>query len=212
MQSITKVTEGYIRSHPSVRDCVKRGIINYSALAREIRKEEGLGPRVSEASILVAARRHREREREALLPLERRIRQVVRQSEMMIRNRMAFVVLDRDVHASGLARTEERIKREKGLFFSIEGTGTITVVLLERDLPAIRKQCRAGIVKEQAGLSLITLSSPELIEETPGVIAYLTDLFFQNDVNISQMMSCWRDTLFLIATEDIGKVTRFLSV
>ena len=48
------------------------------------------------------------------------------------------------------------------------------------------------------------------IENIPGVISYLTSLFSENGVNIEEFFSCWRDTVFVIAVNDLGKVLEFL--
>ena len=38
--NITKETENYIRDHPSIKDCLKKGLINYSSLSRKIGDEK----------------------------------------------------------------------------------------------------------------------------------------------------------------------------
>ena len=42
MVNITKITENYINKHPSVKDCVKNKLINYSSLTRQIAKNENI--------------------------------------------------------------------------------------------------------------------------------------------------------------------------
>jgi len=45
--NITKLSEKYINEHPSIKDCVRKGLINYSSLTRQIASElaEGISER-----------------------------------------------------------------------------------------------------------------------------------------------------------------------
>ena len=56
--SIQKRTEEYIKHHPSIKDCLKKDIVNYSALARLISKELKIK---SIEAISVACRRYQEK-------------------------------------------------------------------------------------------------------------------------------------------------------
>jgi len=38
MPTTTEITEKYLTEHPSIKDCLKQGIINYSKLSRKIAK------------------------------------------------------------------------------------------------------------------------------------------------------------------------------
>jgi len=48
------------------------------------------------------------------------------------------------------------------------------------------------------------------LEETVGVIAYLSNLLAENGINIIETMSTWTDTLFVISEKDIVKVMGLL--
>ena len=54
-KSIAVLTREYIKTHPSIADCLGDGLINYSALARKISKELAIK---KEEAILIAARRY----------------------------------------------------------------------------------------------------------------------------------------------------------
>ena len=42
MPTTTELTEKYLEEHPSIKDCLKHGIINYSKLSRKIAQEAEL--------------------------------------------------------------------------------------------------------------------------------------------------------------------------
>ncbi|MBO7409614.1 MAG: ACT domain-containing protein, partial [Candidatus Methanomethylophilaceae archaeon] len=54
-ESLAEKTRIYIDSHPSVKDCVSRGLINYSSLARMIMKDLDLD---NEEAVMIACRRY----------------------------------------------------------------------------------------------------------------------------------------------------------
>ena len=57
MVNITKLTESYIAEHPFVKDCLKKGIINYSSLTRQICSDLNLDIKKNFDAILIACRR-----------------------------------------------------------------------------------------------------------------------------------------------------------
>ncbi|MBI3026775.1 ACT domain-containing protein, partial [Candidatus Woesearchaeota archaeon] len=57
MPNITKLTENYILEHPSIKDCLKNGLINYSSLSRQIASDLNLNPKNNFDAILIACRR-----------------------------------------------------------------------------------------------------------------------------------------------------------
>ena len=67
------------------------------------------------------------------------------------------------------------------------------------------KKFKTDIINKKENLSLITLSSPG-IEDTLGAVAYISGLFFENDINIEEFMSCHHDTLIVIESGNLGKV------
>ena len=66
--TIAEVTRRYIEAHPAVRDCLGYNIINFTALARQIRADTGLP---NQEAIEVALRRY-QRLMRSDRPLEQR--------------------------------------------------------------------------------------------------------------------------------------------
>jgi len=58
--------------------------------------------------------------------------------------------------------------------------------------------------------SAIVIISPKQIIDVPGVIAYITDLLSSNGVNITQIISCYTDTLLIVDREDALKAYQIL--
>jgi len=58
MANITKITEKYVSEHPSIKDCLKKGLINYSSLTRQITKDLNIDLKKNFDAILIACRRY----------------------------------------------------------------------------------------------------------------------------------------------------------
>ncbi|MBI3033105.1 hypothetical protein HYY69_06530 [Candidatus Woesearchaeota archaeon] len=104
---------------------------------------------------------------------------------------------------------EKSIKKERELFFSIEGIKTITLIIQQKNKKLIEQKFKHNILNQQEELSLITISSPG-IENIPGAVYHISGLFFEHDVNIKEFMSCHDDTLIVIESCDIPKLMKFL--
>lgn len=207
--SITKLAERYILEHPSVKDCLKNDLINFSSLSRKIADDMDLGRRKNFDAILIACRRFQGKMRKEE-ELEKKILRVLKKSKVEIKNKMAAVVLEKDAYSGHLDSLEREIKKKREIFRIIESVSAITIITSEDFLPLIKKYFKNKIIVENRNLVEITIKSPEEIETTPGAYAYLCSLFGENSINIVETLSCWTDTIFLVKEEDAGKVINLM--
>ncbi len=206
--NITKITENYIESHPSVKDCLKRKLINYSQLSRQIMKDGSLKSSDFDA-VLIAARRYF-RKLSKSSAAEDKVRSLLSHSRIEIKNRVAVVVIDKHIFTDDLLELERKIKKSRSVFYAIEGTDAITIITSATFLDDIRSSFRSSLIKVWKELALVVISSPEEIEEIPGVFSYLSSLLSDRGINVLETMSCWSETLFIVAEKDIAKVLEAL--
>ena len=209
MANITKLTEQYIAEHPSVKDCLKKGLINYSSLTRKLCKDLDLDLKKNFDAILIACRRyHRKISKETVL--ENKIIKILADSKLEVKNKIVVVLVEKDIYYGHIIDLQKEIKKKSELFHIIEGSTTITIVTSHEFLAIVKKLFKNKIIKVTENLAEVTLKSSEDLEETPGVIAYLSTLLAENGINIIETMSTWTDTLFVIAEKDIAKVMGLL--
>lgn len=208
-KSTAELTNDYINEHPHVKNCLKKGLINYSALARHISRELGIKKKSSEAAILIASRRRRE-ELKREFSREREVSKLLLNSEIEIKNRMAVFILSKSVRFESLEKMQVCIKKESGLFYVLEGSDNYTIITQARFIRLIEKNAKNGVIKSSRNMVLINIKSPKEIEIIPGVLSYLTSLFAENGVNIHECLSCWTDTIFIIRSGDLNKSLKFL--
>jgi len=208
-QTTADMTCDYIKQHPDIKSCLKKGLINYSSLARMISKEIGTEKKTSKEAILVSARRLREKLRQEENK-DQMISELLAKSEMEIKNKICVIVLDKHIDIDKLDELEDSIRARSGAFYFIEGSENYSIITQDKYGDEIDKRFHAKIIKRHDDLVMINFKSPKEIEKTTGVISYLSSLFSENEVNIIEMFSCWTDTFFVISSSDFNKAVEFL--
>ncbi|MBI3309188.1 MAG: hypothetical protein HYZ79_07435, partial [Candidatus Melainabacteria bacterium] len=99
--NITKLTEQYISEHPSIKDCLKNGLINYSSLSRLIASDLSLSLEKKFDAILIACRRFRKKLKKEDTQ-ERKILSILKQSKIEIKNKIIAIVLEKDIFSGNL--------------------------------------------------------------------------------------------------------------
>ncbi len=207
--NIAKLTEKYIEGHPSIKDCVKKGLINYSALTRRIIQELNLDLKQNFDAVLIACRRYFGKvNKEAVL--EEKILELLRGSKVEVKNKIIAVIVEKNIFIDYLLDLEKEVKKKADVFHIIEGSNSITIITEEEYLTKINKLFKTKIIKENKNLVEIIVKSPKELETLPGVMGYLYSLFGENGINIIETMSTWTDTLFVIGEKDIGKAMDIL--
>lgn len=207
MPTITKITEKFISEHKSIKECLKKGLINYSALSRKIIKDLNLGKTVSKESILIASRRYKDKIKQN--DSDDKVLSIFKNSNIEIKNNIIVFTIDKNIYPESLIEIEKNLKIEKKLFFAIEGTNSITILVQKQNKEIILKKFKNNILHKKEDLSLITLTS-EGIWEVPGAVNFISGLFFENEINIEEFMSCHDDTLIVIESNEIEKAMKFL--
>ena len=209
MTTTTKLTEKYLSEHPSIKDCLKHGIINYSKLSRKIANELNILKKTSLEAILIACRRYEVKLKKEKI-LEDSILEILKKSELEIKNKIIVAIIDKKSFIGNLVGIEKKIRNKTDVFYAIEGTKVITIVISEKNLYDFKKLFNKNMLKISKNLAMITIKSPKELENTPGVNAYIFSLFGENGINIVEQMSCWTDTIIVISEEDISKAIKFL--
>ena len=81
------------------------------------------------------------------------------------------------------------------------------VYLLDRaDLPE-----RVSTLIKHDNCTMIVINSPEELEATVGVVAFLTTLLAEQNVNIVEFISCWTETIIVVDKKDSLKTYEALT-
>lgn len=210
--NITKQTEKYISEHPSIKDCLKKKLINYSSLTRLIANELGIDKKSNFDAILIACRRYAEKLKKDI-EVEKNILEILKKSKLEVRNKIIAAVIEKDIDFKNIIEMEKEVKEKNhDVMHVIEGANSITIITSIDFLDEIKNSFKNKILKINKDLVEIIVKSPVELENTPGVMAYLYSLFGEHGINIVETLSCYTDTIFVINEEDLSKAMGVLKI
>ncbi len=200
-ESLAEKTRIYIDAHPSVKDCVSKGLVNYSSLARAIMKELDLD---NEEAVMIACRRYASK-MAVSVDHEISILNILKDSRLEMRTKTCIVTAKNDW--SVLHKMDNLFKdlwNEDSIMQIVQSASAVTIIadkmLKERIIDTVG---RFNILKIRENLVEITVKSPEKIVETSGVIAYLITNLSDAGINIEETVSCHTDTVFIVGESDM---------
>jgi aspartokinase len=205
--NITRLAQHYIREHPSVADCLDRGLVNYSALAREICQQLNVS---AFDAVLIACRRYRARHKVPTAH-EKNITVLMKSAKVHVRNRIAVVIVEREKMLEKAFGIQKLVRKERGDFNLIEGEEVFVIITNVEYVPVIKETFGQKVLKVSRDLVQIAMIFNEKIETTSGVVAHIYRLFSENDINIREEMSCWTDVMVVIDEKDLPKAMQVLS-
>ena len=198
----------YLETHPTTKDAVIRGVANYAALARVMEKETGMR---KGAAVSMAIRRYAEGLRGEVTG-ERRMVELLRRSSIEVKTKIAVIILIKyEGVRTKLFEVVKNLDRPSNVFFLVEGSDAYTIIINDQFLDRLGDGLGKKIIRAERGLSMLLIKSPEQLEETPGVTAFLTGAMAHKGINIVELMSCWKDTIFIVRDRDTAKAYETLS-
>lgn len=190
----------YIDAHPSIRDCLQMDLINLSALSRKIVKETEVE---SEDAALIACRRY-------MVPpgyraRESAVKAILRKSKIEIHSKVAIITVrpSYDIMRE-LGRITAKYFEAGRLFRIVQGSHGVTLICDDASVEEMLELLsRRDIIQMTRGLVEMSVTSPDEIAQTPGVIAYLMAALAAGGINLNEAMSCHTDTIFLVSESDM---------
>src|SRR5919206_1689777 len=187
--STAAVVREYIDTHPSIKDGMRMGVINLSALARRIMDEKGLK---SEEAALMACRRYELDPKSRIN--EEAILKVLRRSKLEIRTKVVTMTVRTSWHMYGkLEKVMSAMRGREQNVHIIQGTAGVTIIMDG----AVSKEVRDiigedEVLKEEKDLVELIVNSPEVVEDVQGVVAFLSSSLSSRGINFIEVISCYK--------------------
>jgi aspartokinase len=179
----------YLRNKPYLLEALEKGIVNLSELARQIQIELKAG---NITATKAALRRFSEELQKRKQKREEKVLQLLKRSGIAVYDRKSVII------------TAKEIANSTGMKVDLPGK---FVYLLDRaDLPE-----RISTLVKHDNCTMIVVNSPEELEATVGVVAFLTTLLAEQNVNIVEFISCWTETIIVVEKKDSLKAYETLS-
>lgn len=193
MENISQLVWLYVKRRPYLKEVIREGVVNYSALARKI-SIEAFGNAQKENAVKMALIRLAKKMEHLESDIEERILKLLKSSSMVIKSKVAVVISTR------------QLEGVRPLSFAKSGRHT-TYILEQRELEGLDRKPS----KVEENLNLITIESPEELEEVPGVISYILGALASEGINVVEFISCYTDTLLVVRQADTERAYAILS-
>ena len=187
--SVAKNVRSYLRNKPYLLEALEKGIVNLSELARQIQKELKAN---DPSAIKAALRRYSEELKKHKQKREEKVLHLLKHSSIAVYDRKSVMI------------TGKEVNQKNGL--KVDLLDKFVYLLDRSDLPD-----RINALMRHDNCTMIVVHSPEELEATPGVVAFIATLLAEQSVNIVEFISCWTETIIVIEKKDSLKVYETLS-
>jgi hypothetical protein len=198
MKSVAKQVARLLDADPYIKQSLKLGVANYSAIAKKLRKEHL--QKASLEAVKAAVRRYSVDQDS--FDYVKDLGELLSKTKISLKSDMCVLTLFPDTRLD-----LESITKKVGKDFSIvRSTNAITVMLEQEHLDdAMKLIGRQNVIKTTKNHYALTLQSPKGIEATPGFVAFFSELLARNGINVLEYYSCYTDTVFILAKKDALK-------
>jgi aspartokinase len=187
--TIAQNVRNHLRNKPYLLEALEKGIVNLSELSRQIQKELKID---NTSAVKAALRRFSEELQKHKQKREEKVLQILKRSSIAVYDRKSVMI------------TSKEINTKNGM--KVDLLGKFVYLLDRSDLPE-----RVSTLVKHDKCTMIVMHSPEELEATPGVVAFLTALLAEQNVNIIEFISCWTETIIVVEKKDSLKAYEVLS-
>jgi len=187
--TIAQSVRNHLRNKPYLLEALEKGIVNLSELSRQIQKELKTS---NTPAVKAALRRYAMDLQKHKQKREERVLQVLKRSGITVFDKKAVII------------TSKELETSSGM--KVDLLGKHVYLLDKGELPE-----RVSTLVKHDNCTMIVVHSPEELEATPGVVAFLTTLLAEQDVNMIEFISCWTETIIVVEKKDSLKTYEVLS-
>jgi aspartokinase len=187
--TIAQSVRSHLQNKPYLLEALEKGIVNLSELSRHIQEELKIE---NMSAVKAALRRFSEELQKHKQKREEKVLQVLKRSSMAVYDRKSVII------------TTKEISTKTGM--KVDLLGKVVYLLDRSDMPE-----RTSSLVKHDNCTMIVVHSPKELEATPGVVAFLTTLLAEQNVNIIEFISCWTETIIVVEKKDSLKAYEVLS-
>jgi len=186
---IADMVRTLLKQRPYILEALEQDIANQSALSNKIASELKL---TNLTAIKAAVGRFANELRKQKKKREEGVLQVLRQSTISMEDGLRVIVSSKAVDLNA----KVAVSLDNVFVYLMSKSGAIA-------------KSRLLLTHELCGTFVVT--SPPLIEQTPGVVSYLTSILAEQGINVIEFVSCYTKTLIVVNREDISRTYEILS-
>ncbi|MCL4453589.1 hypothetical protein [Ferroplasma sp.] len=203
MVNTAEIVRSYMNENPEIKDYMARGLINVSALAREIVDKT----HVDDFEAAVAAlKRYRNND------LPSYTSEILDRSNLEMSSNISIIVIKKNY---------DTLKIITGIIGNLKKLNSVNLIETINCFSIIGdNQTVSGfsnffsddqIIEYRKDLGQLTIISPDEIEITKGYVNFITSLLYRAGINIIHIISFYRDTIIILDEKDLTDAFKIIS-
>jgi hypothetical protein len=207
-RTVAEATLEFISEHPSVRECLQRGLINHSALAREVCRVNHIN---SVDAVIMASTRYAARLKK-LPSRDAALKKMLMRAKIIVRSKIVLVAWPKERNLANLQVLHSSIRRRGGEITIVEGHDLITIFTEDEFIDEVKQVIGKRIKILLRELVKITLLLPEKVTFTPGYAAYMFNLIAARGINMVGDVTSTAEHILIIDEKDLSEALAALKV
>ena len=183
----------YLKNKPYMIEALENGIVNLSALSRIVQRDLRLRDYYA---VKAAVRRYYQHLGKVKEGIEERALSVLKGNKITILDGISILISGKDIEIENDAKIK---------------IGRYYLYLVESGVLKRSKVKSSDLIKKYENCSAIVIHSEENVESVSGVMAFVTSLFAEYNINIIELISCYTENILVIRREDTLKGYELLS-
>ena len=205
MISVSDALKEIIANYPLLEDGLSRGIINYSAFAREIKPqiEKKLYKPITEGSIIMALKRISQK-----LAQKKLSKKGVDLTDLTVRSNLTeFTFINSDSLADKQRKLFNQLANQKDVFCAVSQGIRETTFITSASVAKVLERIFSDETKamKMDHLSSVTIHLPEITVKTPGIYYQILKLLAWENINIIEVISTYTELTIVFENKDIDK-------
>ncbi len=186
----------YVKRRPFIKEMLKYDFVNYSCLARKL-SNEMFGAQSNFYAVKAALMRLSTKIRKKENDMESKVLKILKNTNISIKNKVVVLISNVQLKINSIS--------------SVKSGNFYTYIAEQREVNKLTELSSKNIISIEEDLNLFILSSTPDIENTPGVISTILHMLATEGINVSEFISSYTDTLFVIKEADSARVYEMLS-
>lgn len=187
--TIAQEVRKYLKNKPYLLEALEKKIVNLSELSRqiqtELKTENIVAIKAALRRFAMDLQKHRRKREEKVI-------QLIRRSAITVYDGKSVIITNKELTIKDAMK--------------VDLPGKIVYLLDRNELPK-----KTNTLVKHENCTMIVINSPQELEATPGVVAFLTTLLSEQNVNIIEFISCWTETIIVVEKKDSLKTYEALS-
>ena len=203
MTTLSHLVREQIEKRPFLQEALRQGIINYAALAEQIKEvlEEKLGTELKQISVIMAIRRYQEK----LTPKQVKKTQYGANSEANLKTNIHMLTVSKsNTIIEKINKIIPLINfKTGGVLHIVQGNYQVAIITNKSNAEKVKENLKGEeIIREDKDLVSIALKYSDELIDIPGNLFMLTRALAWEDITVINLIETMSESIFIVKEKD----------